>query len=510
MAGVGAAIEIRGVGQRARSGGETLRDVSLSVGHGELVAIVGGSGSGMCALLEVMGGVRSPTAGAVDWDPAPAHSANVGYVPKGETLPSALPLSRALSYSAALRGLPGAAVGRALEAAGLADRADVPVGELTAAERRRASVAAGVLGGPGLVCVDEPASGLDPLGAADVLRLLRDLAAGGTTVVLTAHHPADAEHADKVAVLADGGHLAFFGSPAAAREYFGARGIDEICERLAGVGDPAAAWSRRYSRFPPTDRPVSPASPFSAVPRGDDPPLDSPGDIPRTSGSPALPMAETAIAPGARAGAPGVVRQWAVLAAREADVLARGWGRATLLLAGPLLAALVTLAVLFRADGQGTGAPLLWVAFSGFFSGLVWGLPSVLPERPVLRSERLRAGPYLLSKAVVLLPPLAMADAVFLALLGMLGGWPGFAGYGPVYLTLLLCSAAALGLGLLLSAAVPARWAAAVPPAGLFPLLLAAFGVAQGGAGRRDWLLSGICAVAFTAAAVRALARSAR
>lgn len=516
MTDVGAAIEIRRVGQHARAGGETLRDVSLSVGHGELVAILGGSDSGTSSLLEVMGGVRPPAAGAVDWDPAPAHSATAGYVPRGGTLPSALPLSRALSYAAALRGLPGAAVGEALEAAGLAGRADVSVSKLTAAERRRASVAAGLLGGPGLVCLDEPASGLDPVGAAEVLRLLRDLAAAGTTVVLTAHHPADAERADKVAVLAYGGHLAFFGSPAAAREYFGAEGMGEICERLAGVGDPVAAWSRRYSRFPPTDRPVSPASPFSAVPRkntalsGDSP---DPGD-PHSGPDPDEWPVHTPVtgakghSPTSRSAAP-TVRQWAVLAARDADVLARGWRRTATLLAGPLLAALVALAVLFRADA-GAGTPLLWVAFSGFFSGLAWGLPRVFPERPVLRHERLRAGPYLLAKATVLLPPLAAADAVFLALLGLAGGRPALASYGPVYLTLLLCSAAALGLGLLVSAAVPPRWVAAVLPAGFFPLLLAAFGVAQGHAGWPDWLLPGICAAAFPAAAVMVLARSAR
>lgn len=203
-------------------------------------------------------------------------------------------------------------------------------------------------------------------------------------------------------------------------------------------------------------------------------------------------------------GHPSAFRQWAVLAARDADVLARGGRRTAVPLAGPPLAALVVLAVLFRAGGA--GAPLLWIAFSGFLTGLGWG---VLPERPSLRHERLSAGPYLLAKVAVLLPSIAAADAVFLALIGLAGGWPGFAGYGPVYLTLLLCSAATLGLGLLVSAAVPPRRAAAVLPAGLFPLLLAAFGVARGNAGWPDWLL-GACAVVLPAAAIIVLARSER
>jgi ABC-type multidrug transport system ATPase subunit len=508
MADVGAAIEIRGVGQHARSGVKTLRDVSLSIGHGEFVAILGGSESGKTALLEVMGAIRPPTAGAVDWHRTPGSmiDGNVGYVPKAEVLPPSLPVARALAYSAALRDVPVATVSEALETAGLAGRADAPVGELTAAGRRRTAIAAGLLGGPGLVCLDEPTSGLDPAGAAEVLRLLHDLAAGGTAVVLTAHHAADAERADKVAVLADGGHLAFFGTPRSAREYFGADGMEEICERLAGVGDPAAAWSRRYFRFFQTNRPVSPASPLSparpdAAPNGDsrspaatplDPYPDERADLPHP----------------ARARKPRAVRQWAVLAARDADVLARGRRRTAVLLAGPLLAALVTLSVLFRAGGGDAGPPLLWVAFSGFFSGLAWGLPQLFPEPPVLRHERLSASAFLLAKAVVLFPPLVVVDAVFLALLSLLGGRPGFASFGPVYLTLLLCSAAALGLGFLASAALPSRWLPAALPATCFPLLLAAFGVAEGHAGWLDWLIPGICAVAFPVAAARILARA--
>jgi ABC-type multidrug transport system ATPase subunit len=529
MADVGAAIEIRGVGQRARSGVETLHDVSLSINHGELVAILGGSESGKTALLEVMGAIRPPTAGAVDWHRTPgcAIAGNVGYVPKAEVLPPSLPVARALAYSAALRDVPVAAVDEALETAGLAGRADVPVEGLTAAGRRRTAIAAGLLGGPGLVCLDEPTSGLDPAGAADVLRLLRGLAADGTAVVLTAHHAADAERADKVAVLADGGHLAFFGTPRSAREYFGADGMEEICERLAGVGDPAAAWSRRYFRFPRTDRPVSPASPFSparpdAAPHGnsrspaatpldphpDDWPVNPPVTGSASHSSASRPAGRAGLPHPARARKPRAVRQWAVLTARDADVLARGRRRTAALLAGPLLAALVTLSVLFRAGGGDAGPPLLWVAFSGFFSGLAWGLPQLFPEPPVLRHERLSASAFLLAKAVVLFPPLAVADAAFLALLGLLGGWPGFASFGPVYLTLLLCSVAALGLGLLVSAALPPRWLPAALPAACFPLLLAAFGVAEGHAGWLDWLIPGICAVAFPVAAARILARA--
>ena len=66
--------EVRAIGQRARSSEEvTLRDVSLTVGHGELVAIIGGSGSGKTTLLDAMSGLRPPSSGTV----APGTGASV-------------------------------------------------------------------------------------------------------------------------------------------------------------------------------------------------------------------------------------------------------------------------------------------------------------------------------------------------------------------------------------------------------------------------------------------------
>ena len=125
----------------------------------------------------------------------------------------------------------------------------MPVGELTGGERKRAAIAAELLAKPRLLFLEEPTTGLDPARGRELMRFLRDLCDEGMTVVLTTQNTLDADRCDKVAVLATGGHLAFFGTPAAACEYFGADSLDEIYERLAGLGDPAAAWSRRFFPF---------------------------------------------------------------------------------------------------------------------------------------------------------------------------------------------------------------------------------------------------------------------
>ena len=123
------------------------------------------------------------------------------------------------------------------------------VGELDAGQRKRAAIAVELLAEPSQLFLEEPTIGLDPAQGTEVMRRLRRLCESGVTVVLTTQNPLDAARCDKVAVLATGGHLAFFGAPAAACDYFAADSLDEIYERLAGLGDPAAAWSRRFPQF---------------------------------------------------------------------------------------------------------------------------------------------------------------------------------------------------------------------------------------------------------------------
>jgi ABC-type multidrug transport system ATPase subunit len=480
---VQAAIDVRAISQRVRSGAITLRDISLTIGHGELVAIIGASGSGKTTLLDAMCGLRPPTSGSVI-----RSSENVGYVPQDDIIPLALPLARTLRYAAALREVSDPdAVDDALRALDLAGRSMAGVGHLSGGERKRASIASELLARPGLFFLDEPTSGLDPARGAELMRVLRRLTSAGTTVVLTTHNPLDADRCDKVAVLATGGHLVFFGTPAAAREYFGADTLDEIYERLAGVGDPVKAWSRRFLRFSRTTAAVSPAL---APP----PPPGSPVRVPAArlaaAAAPPAPAGDDAagagpagpagaVAPPIPAGlASGVLRplrQWALLTVRNADVLTRT--RLTLaMLAGSPIAVLLMFLVLFRPGAFDPAHPsptatvmiLFWVAFGGFFFGLTYGLLQICAEFAVLRRERfagLSAGAYVLAKAAVLLPLLAVVDLLFLIVLRALGRLPGSGDYPATFVTLLLCSAAALGLGLLISAAVsePSQATIAMP-----------------------------------------------
>ena len=484
------------------------------------MAIIGGSGSGKTTLLDAMSGLRPPTSGTVARSTGrSAHAGRyAGYIPNADTIQPELSLDRVLQYTAALRGAEGGGgpAAAALRAVDLAGQAAPRVGRLDAGQRKRAAIAVELLAEPSQLFLEEPTIGLDPAQGTEVMRRLRRLCESGVTVVLTTQNPLDAARCDKVAVLATGGHLAFFGAPAAACDYFAADNLDEIYERLAGLGDPAAAWSRRFPQFSRTV-PGFTASPTVPPPPGPArllPDTAGPHSAGRASTGPQVGLLDDELAEadlvadldadldadpdgglggveqveGSEAGRPapgsagpmiGPFRQWLVLTRRNVDVLVRS--RPTLAaLAGAPVAVLLALLVLLGLGAFDPARPgtSFWAVFGGFFLGLAYGLPQIRPELGTLRAERfcgLSPGAYVLAKAVVLVPALAVADALVL-LVPALSGRLDDGGYGPVFVTLLLSSTVALSLGLLLSAVAPGQPRALTPIAAccLPPVLLAA------------------------------------
>jgi ABC-type multidrug transport system ATPase subunit len=489
MGSVQAAIEARAVTHRTRAGEVTVRDVSLTVGQSELVAIIGGTGSGKATLLNSMSGLCPPTSGTIlrhvpgdERQAADRPSRQIGYVPRGDTIHPVLPLARALRYTVALRGVPAApeAVEYALGMVGLTAAASVPFGLLDPGDRKRAAIAAELLAGRRQIFLDEPTAGLDPAQATETLRLLRRLSRGGMTVLLTTSSPLDAARCDKVAVLATGGHLAFFGTPAAARGYFGADSLEEIYERLAGLGDPAAAWSRRFFHFsrtragftqvPTTPRAPGPAvlvpdaagphsagRPGLAFPGGagardeaggeDDTDVEARADAPPFA---VIAAASGPHAPGRRGGPLRPARQLSVLIRRNAEVLARARRTQVILAVAPVAVLLAFCALLGAGALDGPAAvTLAWAVLGGLAVGLAYQLPDSGTDAGVLRGETfsgLSRTVFVLSKAAVLLPVLAVADALILAVPAIAGRLQ--AGFGGAYLAVLIASAVGLAAAL--------------------------------------------------------------
>jgi ABC transport system ATP-binding/permease protein len=444
---------------------QILQELSLSVEPGELVAIAGGSGAGKTTLLEILAGLQPPSGGEVRHDGVVRSArtsarSRIGYVPQDDIIHLELPLRRTLRYAAQLR-LPAdtsaAETDRIVEETmldlDLADRAEVPVRALSGGQRKRASIAVELLTRPHLFFLDEPTSGLDPATATDVMRLLRRLSQSGVTVVLTTHEPAGIDRCDRVVFLARDGHLAFSGSPAQARRYFGVDNLAEVYDRLAAECTPEV-WAQRFANSRVNSEDVRPAL------------APPPASEPHADGA-------------------GVFRQWWILTRRNADVLVRNRLTLAVLLGSPVLVTAM-MATLFKrgafdphsAADVGPAQIVFWIAFAGFFFGLTYGLLQIVGEMAIFRRERLAGlsvGAYVASKVTALFPVLAGVSAVLLGVLRALGRLPsvGLHVYGLLFLTIVVEATSALALGLLASAAVSnAAQAALALPMICFPQVL--------------------------------------
>jgi ABC-2 type transport system ATP-binding protein len=192
-----------------------LRDLSLTVGRGQVLGLVGANGAGKSTLIRLALGLMAPSRGTVrllGHDPFdPVARARVGYLPEVPQLMAGLSPRRIVTLHAQLFGLTQAdAADRAsilLDRVGLGHAADRPVAGFSKGMLQRTGLACALVAGPDLLVLDEPMSGLDPEGRQFVRALIADEAARGVTVLFSSHVLADVEAlATHVAVL-EKGHL---------------------------------------------------------------------------------------------------------------------------------------------------------------------------------------------------------------------------------------------------------------------------------------------------------------
>jgi putative ABC transport system ATP-binding protein len=200
-----------------------LNDVSLQVLPGEFVAIVGPSGSGKTTMMNILGCLDRPTAGAyllagtpvADLDDdglAKLRSLTIGFVFQSYNL---LPRTSALDnvatpllYQGVSRKERAARATAALERLGLGDRLTHEPTELSGGQQQRVAVARALVTEPALILADEPTGNLDSHSGAEVLALLHELNAAGRTIVLITHDQDVADAASRQFHLRDGRILA--------------------------------------------------------------------------------------------------------------------------------------------------------------------------------------------------------------------------------------------------------------------------------------------------------------
>jgi ABC-type lipoprotein export system ATPase subunit len=208
-------VKTFGEGRAAR---RVLDGADLDVEAGEIVAVLGRSGTGKSTLLHLLGGLDRPEAGTVEVAGEPVTGASerrlsalrhrrVGFVFQFFHLLPELTGEENVLLAGRVRGADPAAAARArslVDRLGLRPVAGSLPHQLSGGEQQRFAIARALVNDPALVLADEPTGNLDAEAGAEVLRLLRALAADGRAVVLVTHETAAAGIADRVLHLRDG------------------------------------------------------------------------------------------------------------------------------------------------------------------------------------------------------------------------------------------------------------------------------------------------------------------
>jgi molybdate/tungstate transport system ATP-binding protein len=180
-----------------RMGGFSLSDVSFSVPTGAYAVLMGASGSGKTSLLETICGLRRPTAGCVwlqgrDVTALPPSLRGIGYVPQDGALFPTLSVRENIAFPLTIRHRPSAFIRARVddlaELLSIHHLLDRPPTGLSGGECRRVALGRALAGGPAILCLDEPLTGLDPETHATICDLLRQVHAFTHATVLHVTH----------------------------------------------------------------------------------------------------------------------------------------------------------------------------------------------------------------------------------------------------------------------------------------------------------------------------------
>jgi ABC-type multidrug transport system ATPase subunit len=494
-------LAARGLGRRVRDRATgrplaLLDGIDLVIRPREFICLLGPSGSGKTTLLAILSGRNPPTEGAVTVNGRDLYAnfellkEDIAVVPQRDVLHESLAVGEALRYTAELRLPPDlsrreiqASVSDILDVVGLTARRGASIRHLSGGQVKRASLANELVAGPSLLFLDEVTSGLDEQTDREVMELFRQVADGGKTVVCITHNLANVESTcHLVAILTEGGRLAFVGTPEEAKHYFGVARLGDVY-RVLPARTPAQ-WHDAFRASPFYQRYVA------------DRTLEEAPSTPPARARPA-PQAP------ARRGASSLRQAW-VLTRRYVAVWRGDW-QALLALVGQGLLVAVLLGLVFgrlsAVEDPCDRLPptfnlLLLMAVSCYWFGCNTAAKELVKERVIFLRERdfnLRVGAYFASKLLVLT---LLASAQVALLYAIVRRWCEPAGAPAGHWAVLSALAAAgTAAGLLVSAlARTEEVATALVPIVVIPQIILASVVAPVKQVAR-WLAEGLVSV---------------
>ena len=448
-------------------GRRLLHDISLAIFPREFVGLMGPSGCGKSTLMDTLNGLRPATSGAVfinDLDLYRNFDAlrrSIGYVPQRDILHDVLSVERTLWYTAKLRlpeATPDAEISRVvdevIETVGLQEHRQNPFRMLSGGQQKRLSLGLELITKPSFLFLDEPTSPLDPETTENMMLLFRELADQGRIVVMVTHKFEKFEEMHHVAILTRGGHLAFFGPPHEALQYFGCREPGEIYRNI-GARDPeecsrafqASSYYQRYvtGRIAETQELLHP------------------------SGSIGLGATEGTANPGRGFG----LRQWLTLTQRYLEIkLKDKRNTALLLLQAPIVAILLAI---ITGNSVNDAKTLFIAAIIAIWFGANNAVREIVAEAPIYVRERvvnLKIPSYVFSKFAILSGIGLLQCVLFI---GILVGFGRLNAGDFIWLTLILylTSLGGVAMGLFFSALVNStEKAMSILPLLLIPQLL--------------------------------------
>lgn len=195
-----------------RGKAEVIPGLSASLRKGSITGLLGPSGCGKSTLIRSVVGIQRVASGEVSVMGHPAGSAalrsQIGYVTQEPSVYDNLSVRDNVLFFARVLGAPREDVARVIDQVGLPDHAGALVGELSSGQRSRASLAVALLGAPPLLVLDEPTVGLDPVLRAELWGLFADLAAAGSTILVSSHAMDEAARCDELLLMREGRILA--------------------------------------------------------------------------------------------------------------------------------------------------------------------------------------------------------------------------------------------------------------------------------------------------------------